>query len=265
MAAAYFTSLVLYFIHFEFQKETFLGVAKRIASWAIVGHFFFILALIVRQRPLPLAEAAEFTVPLLILSLAYFMEWRYRAKYLMLFSLPVTLILSVLAIFHWRQGQAMEAAAPSGWFWLHIGFMLVGLAGLVIAMSSAVMYLLQSAQLKSKNLGKVFLHLPSLDTLDRIHFRALVAGVVFFSFGILWGIFRAQGLKELATILRDPKVVLSCVTCVLYWFILSLRLSSLRRGQKIALGTVIVFVLLVGSYYAPSWVHSDLAWPATSK
>ena len=41
--------------------------------------------------------------------------------------------------------------------------------------------------------------------------------------------------------------------------VLSLRFSALRRGKKIAVGTVLVFVLLVGtlmsSYYAPSVFH----------
>lgn len=256
LVAAYLTSLVLYFVNFEFQKEALLGVARRVVFLALAAHFCFIVVLLVRQRPLPLAEASAFAVPLFILFFAYFIEWRYGAKYLMLFCLPVSLILSVFAIIHWRQTPVTANTAPSAWFWLHVAFMLTGLVGLVIAVSSAAMYLLQSAQLKSKHLGKVFLRLPSLDALDRLHFRALVIGVVFFSFGILGGIFRAKGLKELGALAHDPKVMLSYVTCILYWLILSLRLSKLRRGQKIALSTVVVFAFLLGAYFAPSWVHS---------
>ena len=148
------------------------------------------------------------------------------------------------------------------WFWIHIGLLSAGLAGLAASVSSAVLYLWQSSQLKSRHPGVVFLKLPSLDMLDKAHVRTLVAGVILFSLGILSGFFWATDLRELGGIWRDPKVWLSFLTCFLFWGIVSLRLSSLRRGQKIALGTLLAFVLLfvtfMSSYYAPSAFHRGL-------
>jgi len=43
---------------------------------------------------------------------------------------------------------------------------------------------------------------------------------------------------------KDPKVILSLLTGFFYWMIFGLRLLTLRRGQKIALGTLLVFALL---------------------
>ena len=82
-------------------------------------------------------------------------------------------------------------------------------------------------------------------------------GVILFSLGILSGLFWASDIKELNGILKDPKVALSFLTCFLYWVIVSLRLSSLRRGQKIALGTLLVFVLLFVTFMSASVVPSS--------
>ena len=255
----YFIGWIFYFVNFEFQKEVFFAWARKTVLAALFFHAFFLAAFFWRgQVPAP-ANLTEYAVPLLIVLISLFMEWRYGARFLMLFSLPIVLLISLLAII--RSGQAPDVAlsTDSGWFWFHIGFILTGLAGLLTAGSSAVMYLLQSSQLKSKHLGNIFLKLPSLDTLDRIHFRSLVWGVVLFSLGILSGLFWAENLKELGQLSQDPKVLLSFLTCAMYWVILSLRLSALRRGHKIVVGTVFIFALLVltlvSSYYAPAGFH----------
>jgi len=148
---------------------------------------------------------------------------------------------------------------PENWLWIHIALLVTGLMCLLMAVISALLYLLQSAQIKSKHLGKIFLKLPSLDALDKLHFYYLSAGVIFFTSGLVSGIFWARDLKESSQILKDPMAILSFITCVIYWVILSLRASTLSRGQKIAAGTVLAFFLLVvtlmSSSFAPSGFH----------
>ena len=129
--------------------------------------------------------------------------------------------------------------------------LVTGLLCLVLAVTSAFLYLLQSAQIKSRHPGKIFFKLPSLDKLDRVHFQYLSAGVIFFSLGLLSGVFWAKNLNEFGQILKDPMAVLSFATCFFYWVIFSLRLSALRRGQKIAAGTVLAFFLLVLTLLSP--------------
>ena len=204
----------------------------------------------------------EAAVPVVILILSFVMEWKYRARFLTLFSLPVALLLTLFAVAHAQRAPGTLAWASDGWFWMHIGFIFGGLAGLATAVSAAMMYLLQSSQLKSRHPGKIFLKLPALDTLDKIHFRFLVGGIVLFSLGILSGLYWATDLRETGQMMRDPKVWLSFVTCFMYWVIVAVRFSALRRGQKIALGTLAVFALLfvtlLSSYYMPSLFHRGL-------
>jgi ABC-type uncharacterized transport system permease subunit len=139
-------------------------------------------------------------------------------------------------------------------FWAHLGFFLAGIAGLFISVLSAFLYLLQSARLKSKSIdGKLF-SFPSLDTLDRWHFRSLSWGALFFTIGILSGVLWAKKLNQLTDALKEPMVLLSFLTCFFYWVIFTFRASKIRRGKKIALGTLFIFILLVltlVSFYCP--------------
>lgn len=145
------------------------------------------------------------------------------------------------------------------WLWTHFGLILVGLAGLVTAVLSAALYLWQSSQLKSKHPGRSLMKLPSLDMLDKVHVRSLIGGVGLFSMGLLAGVVWATDLRELGGLWRDPRATLSLITCLLFWVIVSVRLSTLRRGQKIAASTLIVFVLLsltiASSYIVPGTFH----------
>ncbi len=176
----------------------------------------------------------------------HFESRKHPARYFIFFSLPVMILLFVIAVLYLRPLGSTQAgeAGPSPWLWFHLGLLLPGLAGLLTSVSSAMLYLLQSAQLKSKHLQKAFFKLPSLDSLDRAHFSSLVWGTVLFSLGILSGILWAKDQMVLAQVLKDKKVILSFATCFMYWGILTLRVSSMRRGQKIAIGTVLVFILL---------------------
>ena len=175
----------------------------------------------------------------------YFESRHHPARYFIFFSLPAVILIFLFAVIYLYPAAGPAAGREAGgWLWLHLGLILCGLAGLLTAVSSAMMYLLQSAQLKSKHPGSAFFKLPSLDSLDRVHFSSLVWGTLLFSLGILSGVLWARDLSELSQVFYDKKVILSLATCFMYWGILMLRFSSLRRGQKIAVGTVLVFVLL---------------------
>ena len=183
-------------------------------------------------------------------------------RFLTVFSLPIVLSFSLWALWQARGVSGGAVWSKDAWFWTHVGFLVVALSALVMAVLSALFYLWVSSQLKCKHPGVVPYKLPALDTLEKIHFRTLTAGVAFFSLGILSGFFWASDLREMRSLWRDPKVALSFLTCLLCWVIVSLRLSALRRGQKIAAGTLIVFVLLfftfMSSYFAPSMFHRGL-------
>ncbi len=244
----YLSGFVLYFIHFEIRKDVFMTWGKRVLITSFIVHGLFLASLFSKNAG-PGAAVSVAVISFLILTVAFIAEWRSRARYLILFSLPLVILFCMLGVLA-QTGQA-ERALPgtaSGWLWLHLGLVLSGFAGLILSVAAAVMYLVQSTQLKSKHLGRAFASLPSLESLDRIHFRCLSVGIMLFSLGILSGLFWAKDLQSIPAALGDPKVQLSFFTCLLYWGLLALRLGSMRRGQKIAAGTVLVFALLVTTF-----------------
>src|SRR3989338_1402445 len=87
----------------------------------------------------------------------HFESRHHPARYFIFFSLPVAILIFLIAVIHLHPmtGAGLEGHSRQ-WLALHLGLILSGLAGLLTAVSSAMMYLLQSAQLKSKHPGKTF-------------------------------------------------------------------------------------------------------------
>ncbi|MBI4352636.1 MAG: cytochrome c biogenesis protein CcsA [Candidatus Omnitrophica bacterium] len=259
----YFASFVCYGFDLVFEEEGALLYGKRLLFSSLLAHGVSLVVSVSREPRWVAAYFSEslYLVSFLLVLLLWILERRFGVRFFVLFSLPVVLLLYLLAVLSMgRQGDSLGSALFSKWLWIHTGFIWGGLAGFVAAVSCALMYLFQSWQLKSKRWGKLFVNLPSLQTLDRFHFAFLSIGAILFSLGILGGLFWAKEIKEMGGLWRDPKVFLSFLTCAVYWSVLGLRLSSLRRGQKIAAGTVLVFgllfVTLMSSTYAPSGFHA---------
>jgi ABC-type uncharacterized transport system permease subunit len=259
---AYLLALVLYFVNFETRQDVSLTWARRLSAAGLGLHFIFLAALFWEEKRAVIVNFSEYAVTgaFLIVLVSFAMERRFKTRFLMLFSLPMALFFSLLGVALSHRGEGAGGVFPeTAWLWAHTGLIAAGFAGFILAFAGAAMYLLQSKQLKSKNLGRVFLRLPSLDTLDRLHFTALAWGAVLFTLGILCGLVWAHERQAVADVLKDPKTPLSFLTGLFYWGILAFRLSALRRGQKIAIGTLVVFALLfvtlMSSTVAPTEFH----------
>ncbi len=257
----YLAGLVFYFLSFELQNEALYKPARSIVLASLLVHFALLLFWFLKNPVFPITTLAQTieSVSFLMITTSFIIEWRSKTRFLLLFSLPIVLLFCLLAVLLSRPHEAAVPLQRSTWLWIHTGLILSGFTSLILSVSAAVMYLLQSAQLKSKHPGRMLMKLPPLNTLDRLHFVSLSAGVVLFSLGIASGFIWASEMRGLGEILKDPKVSLSFLTCVMYWTVLCFRLSALRRGQKIALGTVFIFIFLfitlMSSIYAPSGFH----------
>ena len=148
------------------------------------------------------------------------------------------------------------------WLLIHMTLIFGGILALFLAVTGAALYLVQSRELKSRHPGGLSTRLPSLENLDRFHFKSLSVGVALFTLGILSGFFWATDMRRSGELWKDSKVHLSILTCFMYWVVLTVRAGALRRGQKIAVGTLLIFVLLLATWmsalYAPSAFHKGL-------
>lgn len=256
--SGYLSSWVCSFVYFETEKESYCLAGKKLLAVTLILHSSILIILGLRHHVTAMSWL-HYALPIIVISTSMFLEWRKGMRFLLLFSLPLVLLVSMLI------GMRFTAAPPNGdgrwsfWVWFHVGFILAGMAGLVAAVSSALMYLVQSRQLKSRHLGGNFLKLPALEVLDKMHFRSMVWGAFFLSLGLAAGVVWASDLRQLGLLRNDPKAMLSLVSCLLYWLVIGVRMSALRRGQKIAVGTLAVFLLLflsiASAYIVPGALH----------
>src|SRR5439155_1466847 len=97
-------------------------------------------------------------------------------------------------------------------------------AAFVLNFAGSIMYLLQERQLKARRPGTFYYRLPSLETLDRLTFRALTLGFPFLTVGLMLGAFWTGRFH--------PMIAFSAVAWVIYAFTLASRAVAGWRGRR---------------------------------
>ena len=130
---------------------------------------------------------------------------------------------------------------------LHSWCSLLSYGAFLAAFVAGVLFLIQERQLKRKTMGVLFHHLPSLEALDRVNFRAISAG-----FGLLT-IGATSGFVE-AALLRgrwwtgDPKESLTVLLWAGYLALWALRRRATLRGRRVALLSIAGFSLVLFTF-----------------
>lgn len=134
------------------------------------------------------------------------------------------------------------------WFVAHVFFAFVAYASLAIAFAAGLLYLLQFRALKDKNFGRSFRFFPSLETLDRLGHRALLAGWPSLTIALVLGwAWTVRFLKSLAT--ENPQVIWGVFTWLVFAAAIGARLGGAGRERRGALVSVFGFVVVVIAYF----------------
>jgi len=132
----------------------------------------------------------------------------------------------------------------------HIAANVLGVGLFVVAGASGVLYLFQERRLRHKRVGGGA-RLPSLDALDRVTHRLLVAGFPLLTFGVVTGAVFSRQLES-----SGGAAVARTVFGFTTWLVLAGVLVARRvagvRGRRAAYGTLagVLCVLLVVLVYA---------------
>ncbi|MCX8071526.1 MAG: cytochrome c biogenesis protein [Candidatus Binatia bacterium] len=163
---------------------------------------------------------------------------------------PLAAIGTIAAYFFEVGHQAVKAPSAGILLPIHIGPTLLGYGVFALSFCLSVAYLAQERQLKSKARSGVFRRLPSLETLDQWNHRFVAWGFVFFTIGILSGVWLArQTWGELWS--WEPLQTWSGIAWVFYAALLHLR-SIGWRGRRAARLVVYSFLLLLASFIGVS-------------
>lgn len=201
-----------------FAELPLVGLAPSLASLALLISFFLLVSCIFRD-----------TVPLGVVLLP-----------LVALLLGVALVIGI--------APAGEATTFQGlWFSLHIVTAFIGYAGLAVAFAAGLLYLLQFRELKGKRFGRMFRFFPSLDTLDKLGWQALLIGFPALTVAVLlgWAVTVRFGLP-LSGI--EPHVIWAVLTWIVFLTALGVRFGGAGGDRRGAFVSVVGFLLVVVTY-----------------
>ncbi len=245
-AVLYFLATLGHFLHLIFSDRRMERLALALFFLGAVLHAGLVGWQVIRNPPpFFLGDGDFFYVASWAVAAAYFVSRRgYRLAGLgAVFSL-LALLFFVLAEIRKRHFYFGAGVSENPWALVHILFMSLAFAVFTVSFLVGLVYLLQQAQLKSRQPGRWLARFPSLETTDHVHYRALTVGFVLLSVGILAGAVLSK-TTEGRFFTGDSKQVMAIVTWALYALFLNVRLTAGWRGRRGIVLSILGFVGVV--------------------
>jgi ABC-type uncharacterized transport system permease subunit len=179
----------------------------------------------------------------------FYLACYHPATHFGIFLLPLTLGLIAAARFADSSPVAREPATKI-WGVIHGTSILLGAVSVLIGFTAGLMYLEQADRLKRKRRPFLKMKLPSLEWLQMVNGRTMLASM------LLVGVAAASGvvLKLLAPGQNSPNIpwsdpVILGTMAMFGWLLLHVIIGTfyrpIRRGRKVAYLTLVSFVFLV--------------------
>ncbi len=263
----YFAAMVLYvggmffyFAFFAYRTEAlrWLGVALVAPGAAI--HLTAIISRGFADGHYPLANMYEYSSMLALVAVTVFLLMTVRWPVASLgggVALFVVVALMGIGYGLYQSPEPLVPALQSYWLKIHVSSMMASSGILVSSFVFAALYLVKdrSANVKSwLNGSAIAARLPSLETLDRLTFRAILLGFPIWTFGTMagavwgehaWG--RWWGW--------DPKETWAAITWIIYAIYLHAHSLRAWRGRRTALIATAGFISIMITLYAVNlWI-----------
>jgi ABC-type uncharacterized transport system permease subunit len=225
-----------------FSVGTVLHMVSIVERWRAVGHVpvdgFF--------------ESAS-VVSFLVAVVFLFLNWRYKFHSLGVILFPLVFAGALVASMDRPVAPFASDGVRDTWLVLHIVFVLLAYAALVITAVASIFYLIQERRLKRKAPAGLFERLPPLGTLDSMITRAMGLGFLLITLGTVMGVTWAF-VESGTSWLGDNRVTIAVLTWFLCLVMVFLRTSAGWRGRRAA-----VMSLVIVGCLAVTWAtHSGL-------
>ena len=248
-AALYAIACVLYLLQLIRGSDNGHRVPGTVFVAALGAHLAFLL-LEAPPGEVPLTDISQIlSVSSFGIGIAFLLaSYRFDVTILGAFVAPLSLMLFLAS----GLGSSYAPVSPrveSAMLSLHIGANVIGLIAFALAFVAGIAYMLQEHFLRRRQLTGAFQRLPSLDVLDTIGLRAVLAGFPLLTFGMVTGTFwLLQGNGSEFYVSQ----ALGLVAWAIFAGVIVLRVAAGWQGRKAALGTMMgfVFTLLVLAGYA---------------
>jgi cytochrome c-type biogenesis protein CcsB len=256
----YLAGMLAYFIYFAYRRESFRWLGLAVVVPGLVLHFGAIVARGIADAHYPLANMYEYSSMLALVAVAVFVVMSLRYPVAALAGGPALFVAVTLMGIGFGLYQSPEPLVPalqSYWLKIHVTSMMTASGILVSSFVFAALYLVKDRSLRhvSATAGSaVRSRLPSLETLDRLTYRAILVGFPIWTFGTIagaiwgehaWG--RWWGW--------DPKETWAAITWMIYAIYLHAHGMRAWRGRRTALIATAGFISILVTLYAVNlWI-----------
>ncbi|MFQ5717817.1 MAG: inner membrane protein YpjD [Nitrospinales bacterium] len=247
---SYLAASLGFFIHLIYRRH-FVMILSTAA--VVVGLGFHTLIMGLRASESghgPYTNAFEVALfcSWLIVAVYFLVEWKYKIKDLGAFVIPLVFLILLYSAF--TSQKIMPEPQPDLRFWLtlHRSLSIVGYAAFGMAFVTAIMYLIQEHQLKSKKLGMMYFRMPSLEILDNLNHKVIALGFPLYTLGFMTGSLSHMQVDAPFSwdLVKTWPLVL---TWLIYCWVFFGRIFVGWRGRKTAQGSIIGFVAVVFTYF----------------
>ena len=135
----------------------------------------------------------------------------------------------------------------SPWASIHIVLSFLSLSVFVLSFILAILFFLQEFQIKHKKFLSVFTRLPSLETMDIIHARAMSAGFLLLTLAIITGAMWAYSVRGVI-FYKDPRQLWTIGAWLIYGLFLQGRYSAKWRGRRGMLLSCLGFIIIIFTF-----------------
>ena len=257
--AVYILATAGYMVFFVTQRKEIRTKARFILAGAAVLHTSYLVYRYFVAGHTPLTcnhDAVSFFAWSMTCGFLSF-RWRYQIKNFGSFVSLLITILMIVAALSSAEVREMSPVLRSFWFPVHASVALMAYAFLAMAFCGGIMYLLQERELKHKRFGLFFSRLPSLEALDSLNHHCLSIGFPMMSLGIFTGMLWAR--QSFGSYWSwDPKETWSLITWLLYAGILHQRFTVGWRGRRVAILTIIGFLVALITFWVPSYHQTGI-------
>ena len=169
---------------------------------------------------------------------------RYRVYAAVFFVYPLVLLLLTTSAVVGENFRVLDPELRSNVFTTHLLLSTVGVAGLMIGLAFGLLAMLQDRALKRKTRGPLWEWIPSLDVCKNVSYRALAAGFIIYTLGliagVLWSYRTTAGFMDLRV-----KQIGAVTAWVLFGVILQSYVNNTYRRRRTVFVAAGAFVAIV--------------------
>ncbi len=248
-----------YFAAFTVHLISFFGTERHRPAFALmrvgflVGTVYFAAEAIDHGYFLPVLNFTQ--------ALAFF-AWSLAFVYLVLMARPgaesfglvlsplLFLLTAAACMARLQEAGLQEPPRPvllNPYFTVHIASAFFAYASFTLSFAAGILYLIQSHELKSRNAGRFYHKLPSLEELEQLIYQPLFWGAPLLLAAMGVGFIWAKSAFGEFWIL-EPKTITTVLTAAMYIVLLVLHARSALRGRQGAVLSVIAFGLVLFTF-----------------